>query len=489
VNFLVWLWTTAAFFPSPTWNILPSTTGTSPVCRLVPRGSLSYQAIDFQPSNDRGDLGVTSTAAIGSISSDSTCLVALGTKFGDLVVLPLQYNNTWRLSQRSAVVWLPRIINSNINSPTSPRPIYSLATIGNESGMGCQLLAGGADRYVSVWKSLKHTKEQTSVVCDWEMVQRLGPHTGWIKSVLHVPSSQRQTAHANTIDKLPRHRLYSIGCNRIECWVYNENGKWMQTKTVAIDSSPPLIFSSGREPSVCTLSSDLLCLELCKIASPTQSDVIVFAAGGVDGRIHFFLDSETATRKHIDNIATVVGHQGRVNVLSFDEKSQLLFSGSHDGSVNCWQLSLKHGSSRDSDVSLSPKLIVCIVASYGFAADIRVTALSCSTVKPNLDCMNDSVEVLIGTQNGQIHLLSLVISRDELKSRRHNFVSCDFVHLGIESENLTGTRERSPIIHTFCRLIDNDFNTSIRRIPPSFIVGHSHGFGSVTMTRGVVNCS
>jgi WD domain, G-beta repeat len=487
VIFFLWLWTAAAFSRSQRRNALSCGARIYQVCRLGRGDTLSYQCFDSQLRIDRGKLGVTSASLLPSgfmhncsRPSDGTRWVMLGTKYGDLVILPFEYNSTWQLSQQYSVSWL--------SSVSLPLPIYSLITTINESGREGHLLAGGADRYISIWKRLRQTAKfaASTNMCDWEMVQRLGPHTGWVKSILHVPLSPRHDASSNRKDALPRHRLYSIGCNRIECWACNEYGNWTHKKTVAISSSPTFKSIGGSEASVCTLSSDLLCLELCKITSSTYMDDVLFAAGGVDGRIHFFLDFETATAQRLENIATVVGHQGRVNTLSFDKHSQLLFSGSHDGNIHCWQLSFYGDTPKGPTESLSRKLDVFLVASHGFCNDTRVTALSCSTgISSSGDVVNRSVDVLVGTQNGKIHLLSLVLSAEKLKSRRHNFVDCDTLCIGNESDILAGATGHYPIMHTFCRLIDDDLHPPTRAITLSFVVGHSQGFGLVTLTHDV----
>ena len=254
----------------------------------------------------------------------------------------------------------------------------------------------------------------------------------------------------------------------------------MQSGTFSVESSPTNLSATGDSGApVCTLSSDLLCLELCTIALPSLTELVVVAAGGVDGRIHFFLDADTSMSPRTDSIATVVGHQGRVNTLSFDKKSQLLFSGSHDGFVHCWQLSFNNGFGISPEDLQSQKLAVFLVASYHFTAAARVTVLLCINTKEMGGKAADSIDVLVGTQNGQIHLLSL------LNRHPHIFSHCARLNVSdvVESEMNSKKKETAPIINAFSCLNDNDYKSRGRSVPLAIVVGHSKGLGLVSLAR------
>lgn len=238
--------------------------------------------------------------------------------------------------------------------PTIPFPIYSLATDDAQTTLFC----GGGDRYVTVWE--KQTKTH-----GWSKVQRLGPHTGWVKDVVYDKHHQV---------------LHSIGCNCIETWKHQETDSetdndnqqpWYLWKHSSIESS----VSAGS-----TLSSDLLCL--CLVAEMALPGY--FVAGGVDGRIHLWGAGEAKP------VSSVTAHAGRVNSLAAAPKARLLFSGSHDGTVKCWYMK------GCADIALPAAASATLDAGGG----ARITTLTCVN-----DCLN-STQICFGTQNGLVGLAS-----------------------------------------------------------------------------------
>jgi hypothetical protein len=101
---------------------------------------------------------------------------------------------------------------------------------------------------------------------------------------------------------------------------------------------------------------------------------------------------------------------------------------------------------------------------------------------------NNGLDLLVGTQKGCIHLLSVNISTDILEKKRYEVVRYDTLLVDDDdsSDVFRGASERPPIINAFCRVCTEDFNSpkaKIANVPPAaFAVGHSHGFGLVVVT-------
>lgn len=147
----------------------------------------------------------------------------------------------------------------------------------------------------------------------------------------------------------------------------------------------------------CTLSSDLLCLASCSCrglvdaakddaaSAADRTGFTVLAAGGVDGRIHFWDESfrkKTETNAKSSKISNddgdesmapvvVAAHNGRVNALQFfrldDDHASGLLSVSHDGTIQCWSLSVAK------NVGKAPSLLVKNVASWHLDRDEEST--------------------------------------------------------------------------------------------------------------------
>ena len=242
-------------------------------------------------------------------------------------------------------------LNMNIHDYTNTNgfalkryPIYSMIHLpeGNnhfgEGGGVCStrpesILCGGGDRYITVWNNMNMNiqgstnseKEQGT----WKTVNQLGPHTGWVKDMAYYspPSSDNSF-------------LFSIGCNCIEIWKMNCNHagtlesestqwSWQHDSKLEIESS----LEMG-----CTLSSDLLCLEVCNTNTEdrlsSSAKLAYLFAGGVDGRLHRWkLDGSLKNAEHIS------AHQGRVNGILVCEVFNALVSIGSDGVLLCKSMS------------------------------------------------------------------------------------------------------------------------------------------------------
>ena len=233
----------------------------------------------------------------------------------------------------------------SVNGETSrPSPIFCLAHAVDKE----QIFSGAGDRYVSVWE-----KEDEN----WFCVQKLGPHTGWVRDVLYNEQSCR---------------LHSIGCNCIETWRPSEDGKWEHEKKSQIESSP----SDGA-----TLSSDLLCL--------SSFEEPYFFAGGVDGRLHLWDSSLMGSP-----VRSMPAHEGRVNAIEYCP-SGLVFTAGNDGKVKCWKYVLKEGRLE-------------LIAEFGFG-ESRVTSFS------SVELGSEDDYVFCGTNLGEVALLSLQKGNHALK--------------------------------------------------------------------------
>lgn len=242
-----------------------------------------------------------------------------------------------------------------LNDPTSSKfPVFSITSCPIDGCIGSfQLICGGGNRYISIWKSSKEGILEFS--------QKLGPHTGWVKDV--ACDSQRNVIH-------------SIGCNCIESWEQSGDGSvisWCHAKKRSIESCP----NQGS-----TLSSDLL--SLCM-----DEDTDSLYAGGVDGRIHTWsLDVS------IQNpLQTIGAHTGRVNLLMLAPKARMLFSAGHDGTLQC---RLVH---RGNFLTEKPAATVDIMDDSGKKS--RIMSAVCVR-----DVDGVSVEVVLGTANGVLRRVS-----------------------------------------------------------------------------------
>lgn len=250
-------------------------------------------------------------------------------------------------------------------APSRPAPIFALACDDQQQF----LFAGGGNGYTTVWQQ-RFVQRQRQVPVpngspvatpSWRWHQRLGPHTGWVKDLLYIPSTQT---------------LHSIGCNRIERWQRSDTIWWTHNQTVSIESSQ----------LASTLSSDLLCLG----AVGTEETSTWFVSGGVDGRLHLW----DANRGDRLPTASIAAHDGRVHAAVVEPRSGILATASHDGSIQLWELALS---------TLTPTSLRRLATWVVPDGVSRVTALTWyndnGTYTPS--------QLVVGTHRGRVYVLSV----------------------------------------------------------------------------------
>jgi len=297
----------------------------------------SFHATSRFPDEFHGSGGVTGMTSLLPVGEEG---VVAGDKIGSLRIFESSLDDDADDTPRPAAASFCQSINGETSRPS---PIFSLDCAADKQ----QIFSGAGDRYVSVWE-----KEDKN----WFCVQKLGPHTGWVRDVLFI----KQTC-----------RLHSIGCNCIETWKPSGDGKWENEKTSQIESSP----SHGA-----TLSSDLLCLSLFE--EP------YFLAGGVDGRLHLWNSSSMGSP-----VRSMPTHEGRVNAIEYCT-SGLIFTAGNDNKVKCWKYFVKEG---------------CLESVAEFdLQESRVTSLS----SVRLGSCDDYL--FCGTNMGEVALLCLKKGSDAL---------------------------------------------------------------------------
>lgn len=265
---------------------------------------------------------------------------------------------------------------SDSTRPASrPCPVYSMAVFPEEGYGRVRLAAGGGDRLLTIWESDGPFLDERGGFGGWSVCASLGPHTGWVKDVLHSPSQRT---------------LHSIGCSRVETWGRtnpsedDRGGKWAHISTRSIESSA--------EGDACTLSSDLLCLSM--------GEGGILCAGGVDGRIHAW-DTVGANGSALSPgrgrgsspLWSIPAHNGRVNAMAQSWKAGILVSGGHDGAVRCHGIS---GGTQDCSVG---HLKLFIENKSG--EQVRITALALTSES------KEGATVIVGTACGVVCRLEI----------------------------------------------------------------------------------
>jgi WD40 repeat protein len=249
------------------------------------------------------------------------------------------------------------------------------------------------------------------------------------------------------------------------------NEAWVHADTLFVESST-------KKSDACTLSSDLLCLEICTCTvtqchdkrsntatttttTTTTTTMEILAAGGVDGRIHFFEIPKERTEP-IQRIYSIAAHDGRVNSLCWDPIDSFLYSIGHDGCVCCWSIDKHHDQSEDN--LYQQQIRVRVVTKFSIANE-RITAIAIGNSICNSTTNN---HLAVGTHNGSIYFLSLqhIDNNWELGCIRKHAIEC---------------YEGCPIITSLCMLHvpgrPNDDVSSICVL----VVGHSLGMGYITV--------
>ena len=227
-------------------------------------------------------------------------------------------------------------------------PVYSLAFTQGHGSKGPLLFGGGGDRYITVWEANGSGA--------FHFVQRLGPHTGWVKDLAFDDATQR---------------LYSIGCNCIETWDCEVAPATHIVKR-AIGNSPDM----GS-----TLSSDLLCL--CLV--PEQRLV----SGGVDGRIHLWSDDLKSTEPLFSESC----HDGRVNSLVYSKAMNVLFSVGNDSKVIAFRMC---------EESFQ------LLGDFNVAGELRLSVAS--IIRETYD----NCAMALGTSDGQVVLMNVSMSSESV---------------------------------------------------------------------------
>lgn len=246
-----------------------------------------------------------------------------------------------------------RWIELKSNEYTTKYPIYSTAVMSgkrinspsSENGNDDKkfIFCGSGDRWISVWKLgnannddiiISNSRNQT---LDFEFVQKLGPHTGWVKGLVYDDRNRL---------------LHSIGCNCIETWDCSSVDKGHNDH-----ASSPISHITKRTIENCpttgsTLSSDLLCLCLLpSIAKGGKKLPRLLVSGGVDGRIHLWLSKPTAERTYETTtdfdrripLHTTLAHDGRVNAIVYSSATNAIFTTGNDGLLCVFRASLNQG--------------------------------------------------------------------------------------------------------------------------------------------------
>ncbi len=263
--------------------------------------------------------GIGGTTSLHWLSKNSSLLI--GTKKGGIVYHSIDDStNILAEKQPKSADGLGRWDEIESNEYKTKYPIYSMEAMLPNSVIDPSsyidyvvLFCGSGDRWISVWKLGKKND-----VSDFEFVQKLGPHTGWVKDLVYDDNNQI---------------LHSIGCNCIETWdcsslVQTSDPVISHKRKRAIENSPTM----GT-----TLSSDLLCLCLL----PPKGDESLLVTGGVDGRIHLWLSNPSAATNFDGNspLHTISAHEGRVNKIVYSSSTKTIFTVGNDGTLCAFRLS------------------------------------------------------------------------------------------------------------------------------------------------------
>ena len=369
-------------------------------------------------------------------------------------------------------------------------PIFSLMCVAwddgcNDNYNSHDLLAGGADRYVTVWRRrrIQNNREGESELYNrgsWLVEEQLGPHTGWVKDV--AKSIIRQFTR-DVDDEIDRVYLFSIGCNCIEVWSRNTGGKYQHIHKLKIESSVQL----GS-----TLSSDILCLATTSISVRNNSigdnydndrtkdgTINLLLAGGVDGRIHLW----TVTSKQIATLRgdstpifgyseSIPAHHGRVTTMVICPSNNILITAGNDSSIHC-RLITTIGNNFNLLLSEWKATILNLaVGDEGVIVAVKDdTNTASSSVKITSLCIVDETArrstIAIGTSCGKLALIDIVLLEVGGNAQIISVVR-DTMKLNAKADE-NGKEDDEVVIHALCA--GTRYENNAQRI----LVGHSRG--------------
>jgi len=368
--------------------------------------------------------GVTSILSSPHVPSSDTSTYFIGTKRGKIkqVNIPIDLN-TVQSNDILQTIQIEDIEDAN-GTILKPYPIFSLHDY--EVLNNHDVLAGGGDRYITVWRQNKQG--------DWTVVDQLGPHTGWVKDLAIYKGSSFDSEEET-------HNMYifSIGCNCIEVWC-TIDGVYKHVHKLQIDSSVEM---------GCTLSSDLLCLATYAEESKSKEEKkkYIFSAG-VDGRIHRWCISNN----EFLSAGTFSAHDGRVNGLAVCQSMGVLVSVGSDGYVH---FRLMDSTSNPSEWKW--KVVSLDISKY-FRKDsdtISIQRKATSLCIVNED--SRKAEICVGTSCGQVLLINIDKSDDDV-------IHASFMkYINIASNGVKG----NVVVHALC---SNQYEDSSR-----IQIGHSNG--------------
>jgi hypothetical protein len=332
--------------------------------------------------------------------------IVAGTKNGNLYYSYSGVDENWS------------VLDSDSICETNVMPIYSLAS--SDSYLFC----GGANRYISVWKTKaskkeehdeeKKQKQQSSI---FQYKQRLGPHTGWVKALVCDQKSRL---------------LHSVGCNCIESWDLASTPITHVSRRT-IENSPTM----GT-----TLSSDLLCL--CLVTTKTEDAHPLLVSGGVDGRIHLWPSDPNRHSYAGQPLESCQAHDGRVNVILYSNLLNAIFTVGNDGAISAFRI-------RSSGSNIGLELLHRLKVSNDYSSETRLTsALFVNETQ-------DRCTIALGSHTGTISFVTV-------QNRSDNGVA-------MSGEPSFTIIQGNPVIYDFCYQGTKD--------PPRLWIGHATGIASL----------
>ena len=368
--------------------------------------------------------GITSILSSPHVPSSDTSTYFIGTKRGKIkqVNIPIDLNRVQSTNDNILqTIQIENIEDAN-GKIIKPYPIFSLLDC--EMSNNHNILAGGGDRYITVWRQ----NEQG----EWIVVDQLGPHTGWVKDLATCSCSSFDSEEDTHM------YLFSIGCNCIEVWC-TIDGKYKHVHKLQIDSSVEL---------GCTLSSDLLCLATYADECSNSKEKNYIFAGGVDGRIHRWSIHSSSNDKFL-SAGSFSAHNGRVNGLTVCRSMGVLVSIGSDGYVHCRLMDSSNHPSKWKVVSLD-------ISDYFRKDNDTISSQRKATSLCIVYEESRSSIVCVGTSCGYLVLINIDKSDDDV-------IHAFFNDVEIASEEVEGT----VVIHALCSNQYEDYSR--------ILIGHSNG--------------